>query len=363
MRGSLVRSSGRGAWLAAALLAALAPRFDGREVRAGDYHDGATLDCSQCHVMHATRGRGEGASLGAAASQRVGPLLRRDVNDLCLSCHDGSTRASDVLGRNQGRSPGDVRQAGSLNRLGRVGAPGTGHTLDSVDVAPGSSPPWRAEDENGAGHGLNCVNCHAPHGSAGGTPAYRNLRGDAGNNAPGEGLVTYNSDRAGANDPARDVFVRRALDYDESAVDFNEPDRRDSAMARFCAGCHDRFHGIPGADAEIGGRPHGTSLSAFVRHPASGVDVGAIGGEWSRIETFLGRANRVKVMSSTGAWGSRGGELTPTCISCHKAHGNDNAFGLIFRSGEGVLTEEGDGGGRSVEDLCRQCHGPAGALP
>lgn len=343
-----------------ATLASVPARVRLGEVRAGDYHERGTLDCSECHVMHS------GPPLpgsGAAAERQAGALLRTDVNQLCLSCHDGSARATDVLGRNQGRAPGDVRQAGFLNALGRVGLPATGHTLDSLESAPGSDPPWSPEDENGPGHGLNCINCHAPHGSEPGAPAYRNLRSDAGNNRPGEGLVTYNAGRSTTNDLTRDVYVRRALSYDEAMVDFNEPDRRDSAMARFCAGCHDRFHGLPGTDANIGGRPNGSGLSAFVRHPSSGVDLGALGGDWSRSEAYLSHRNRVKVLSSTGSWDSPGDDLTPTCISCHKAHGNDNAFGLIFRSGSGALSENGDSQGRALEDLCRQCHPASPFVP
>ncbi|MCC6408453.1 MAG: hypothetical protein IT453_14920 [Planctomycetes bacterium] len=365
MAPSIRRFAGRSAADLATILGLVtAALFGGGLAHAGDYHDRGTLDCAECHVMHVKPS--EKAPLvvaGAKADADVGPLLRRDINELCLSCHDGSQKAVDVLGRNQGRSAGDVRQAGFLNSIHGVGFASTGHTLGSTDLAPGSEPPWSAEDENGTGQGLTCINCHAPHGSGSGTPAYRNLRSDAGNNRPGEGLVTYNSDRAGSNDLTRDVFVRRALSYDEADVDFNEPDRRDSALARFCAGCHDEFHGIPGVDANIGGRPSGKGLTAFVRHPTSGVDLGSVGSQWTRVDTYLGRKNRVKVMSSLGAWNTANGELTPTCISCHKAHGNDNAFGLIYRSGTGALTENGDTQGRAVEDLCRQCHGESPFAP
>jgi hypothetical protein len=41
-------------------------------------------------------------------------------------------------------------------------------------------------------------------------------------------------------------------------------------------------------------------------------------------------------------------------MSCHKSHGNQNAFGLIFMSGTGTITDNGDGG--AYRDLCRQCH-------
>ena len=180
-------------------------------------------------------------------------LLKPDINELCLSCHDDNRRAPDVVALDLGSGAGRVRQAGALNRLGFGGAPGTGHTLGTLDTAPGSSPPWTAEDENGPGSGLNCLNCHAHHGRLQtGADTYRNLRPDVGHHERGEGLVTYNHEAPGANNLARDVFVRRSRDYDESAVDFNEPNARDSAMGRWCAGCHDQFHGRPGSEP-IGG--------------------------------------------------------------------------------------------------------------
>jgi hypothetical protein len=46
--------------------------------------------------------------------------------------------------------------------------------------------------------------------------------------------------------------------------------------------------------------------------------------------------------------------VTPSCFSCHKSHGNQNGFGLIFMAGTGTVTEEGDGG--VYKSLCKQCH-------
>lgn len=338
----------------------------------GDYHDTQTLNCAECHVIHVGAPVPGAGATGSDADARVSRwlaeetplgvqverrLLRDDVNELCLSCHDDSSRSTDVLGANRGREPSSIRQAGALNRLGSSGSPASGHTLDALDPAPSAGPSWSPEDENGQGHGLSCINCHQHHGSAGGVRAYRNLRSDAGRNPPGAGLVTYN-DVAGVNDLSRDVFVRSSLRYDESAVDFNEPDADDSAMARFCTGCHGGFHGPLGSPA-VGGRAQGAGYSAFLRHPAAGVDIGAGGGQWSSSSIFSGHENRVKVMSATGVWDPPGSDVTPTCISCHKAHGNDNPFGLIFRSGRGQLTENGDTRGDSVSHLCGQCHGQA----
>lgn len=208
---------------------------------------------------------------------------------------------------------------------------------------------WSADDGDGR-PGLTCIDCHQHHGARGGPRAYRNLRSDAGNNHPGDGLVTYNEGRPGSLDPTRDVFVRRERDYDESAVDFLEPNANDSAIARFCAGCHDAFHaGVP-----AGGRAG--EPGAFTMHPAFGVDVGARGGAGSSLARLRGHRSRLKLMSSAGRWDVPGPDVTPTCITCHKAHGNGNAFGLIYRSGEGMPTEDGDTAGGSLESLCQHCH-------
>ncbi len=331
-------------------------------VFAGDYHDRGTLKCSECHVMHPSKvaSARANAANALANSDDAGPLLQKDVNELCLSCHDDRASAPDVLGQNRGSSPSSVRQAGFLNSTKGVGSPASGHTLGSLDVAPGSSPRWSAEVEGGPGAGLNCIHCHEQHGGEGDEHAYRNLRSDAGNNRRGQGLVTYNYEHPGSNDLSRDVFERRALDYDESAVDFNEPNSNDSGMARFCAGCHSNFHGAPGSSA-IGGERDGASYSRFLRHPSAGVDIGRAGGEHSSAAVFASRHNRVKVMSSSGSWSSPT-DATPTCITCHKAHGNGNAFGLIYRSGSGALTENGDTGGSGPEALCAQCHDQASAF-
>jgi hypothetical protein len=286
-------------------------------------------------------------------------LLRDEVNNLCLSCHDQAGIAPDVLGAaNGGNGPTDVRLAGYLNRLGVEGLPATGHTLDSLDTAPGSDPPWKAEDANGAGEGLNCINCHHQHGYAGfGHPTgsqYRNLTSSPGNGSGA--FVTYNNDTIGTNDLTRDVFERQMAEYDEGVVDWNEPDTTESAIGNWCGGCHTNFHGTPGDTATVGGEPDGAGYSSFLRHPTAGVNIGAIGSGHSDLADFAAHTNRVKVMSEVGVWDPPGSDVTPTCVSCHKAHGNGNAFGLIYRSGTGTLTENGDTNGTQLEHLCGQCH-------
>ena len=329
---------------------------------AGDYHKDGTLLCAQCHVMHYSQEHGYqpdgGGFFNLPPGGPHGYLLRDEVNNLCLACHDQSGFAPDVLGAtNGGNSPTDVRLGGYLNRLGLEGLEPTGHTLDSLATAPGSDPPWKPEDDNGAGKGLNCTNCHHQHGFAGGgNNAYRNLRMDPGNHGFLGALVTYNDTSIGTNDLTKDVFERQKAEYDESVVDWNEPDNTQSAIGNWCGGCHTDFHGTPGDPNTVGGELDGTAYEHFIRHPVAGVDIGAIGGGHSSLGVYNSHTNKVKVMSEVGVWDPAGSDVTPTCISCHKAHGNGNAFGLIYRSGTGTLTENGDTNGVQYEHLCGQCH-------
>ena len=311
---------------------------------AGDYHYQSTLNCSECHTMHSSQQHGYNAdSTGSGFFVTPnGPndaLLRDEVNTLCLSCHNNQTFAPDVLGANGGTSYPNGRIGGALN-MGNT-APYfdvTGHTLGSTDVAPGGS--WSNPD------GLDCTGCHTVHGNA----YYRNTR-SRGVASSARHYITY---ATGTNDPTRAVFQRSsgiASHYGVDNIDFNEPYADSSAYGAFCRDCHTQFHGNT-ANADM----YNMTDSAWVRHPTAAANIRV--GATSR---FNNRPYRVKVMSSTGVWGTQSeawatapADLTPSCFSCHKGHGNQNAFGLIFATGDNPIGEQGDGG--TYRDLCRQCH-------
>ncbi len=326
---------------------------------AGDYHKGVTLNCSECHVMHGAQSHGYNNNGGGfftnpGASAPYEYLLRNEINELCLTCHDNQTFAPDVLEANGGAAGTDGRAAGALN-MNNTGSylDATGHTLGSHDVAPGGT--W-----NNATHGLTCVDCHAPHGRTTGTNSnpYRNLFTEATGTAIAP--VSY---AIGTNDLTKSVFERAAdgaNHYDLTNVDYNEPSATASDMGTFCKACHTDFHGSS-SDANMRDQL-GEAGTLWLRHPAADANIGGVGGGHSRLTQFANRLYRPKVMSPTGNWGTQGvafastpTDLTPSCFTCHASHGNTNAFAIKYITGNNVVGENGDGG--TYRETCRACHG------
>ncbi len=314
-------------------------------VRAGDYHSGASLICSDCHVAHGSQAHvyqaGDPFFHGVAGGAPYKFLLRDEENNLCLSCHDGKTWAPDVFGNNTPLG-GPNRLAGALNSNAAVKANDAGydeidgHTLWSTATAPGGT--WVSPSSSG----LRCIDCHSQHGQT--VTQYRNLKGPA---------LTY---AITTNDPTKDVFERAPASYTEADVDYNEPNAAASGYATWCKQCHTKFHDASGS-ANMGGASGGDAgtLTPWLRHPQADVNIGQNATYISSLAQYQGHTNRVKTMDPNGSWAAPVAGVTPTCFSCHKSHGNKNGFGLIYMAGSGTtVTEEGDGG--QYKDLCRQCH-------
>jgi hypothetical protein len=340
--------------------------FTGSLAQAGDYHRGATLICSDCHVMHGSQQHNyeaDSSGFGTPAIGGAGPytyLLRNEINAMCLNCHDGRAWAPDVFEANAAVGVTPVRQAGALNDTSSAGPDYyavTGHTLYTTDTPPGSQG-W-APDPN---HGLTCVDCHSQHGR---WDSYRNVNDAVGDNASGTFITRTVGNVFDPNGTQADVHQYGALTFNYDDVDFPEPDATASGYAEWCGGCHADFHG-GATSVNIGGS--GTPPEHFERHPVAGVDIGAVGGGHSRTNIFAdpNKLNWVQVMSPTGRWRPTDSadvvDQTPSCMSCHKGHGNKNAFGLLYmdRYAAGGVTEEGAGSFASTDEaykaLCKQCH-------
>jgi hypothetical protein len=337
-----------------ALVVAVAAAVAAVPAMAGDYHSGASLICSDCHTMHFSLAHGyDGGTPDTLGSGPNPRLLKAPVDELCLTCHDGSAAAPDVLEFNTGTH---VREAGALNEIGSS-APYEeykGHTLGfDMDAVP--PPGFSATPPTNGWGTLDCTSCHSAHGGTStsntdvgghtGFSPWRNLSRRAGSG--GNNTVSY---AAVTNDPTMDVYeVSNTLGnipthYSIDNVSLNEPDTTRSGMGEWCKKCHTDFHGSS-ASANMN---DGTD---WLRHPTADADLGT-NSRWTSL------TNHVKVMNDPAAVDDT--TATPTCISCHKGHGNQNPFGLIYMVGTGAsVTEEGDGG-TGMRDLCRQCHSQGG---
>jgi hypothetical protein len=380
---------------------------------AGQWHAGGTNVCTDCHTMHfSMQHNWDGSTPVPTVPQNVtaagmsgnwlgtvGPnqrLLKAPVNTLCLTCHDGTTFAPDVLAVNTNAGAGGVtwgRSAGALNDQTNTAPYQTykGHTLGATTTPPGFNPVGAgvpaASAYNPAG-GLECISCHLQHGSA---TIYRNLGPRSAAFQPLYQLST-------TNDATKDVWVNIPSTYvagtanpatfnpyyDANNVFYNATNPAPPAgstmttsnrMDTFCSACHGDFHGGTG-DANIGGGTVGVGAQDFIRHPTSKQVIGiAANGGQSALSRYVNAAGsgqtRVKVYTTDYVGFT---DATPGCVTCHKAHGNQNPFGLVFLArqsatsyGTGDAYESGGlatgetetlaGYGQGYRNLCGQCHG------
>lgn len=370
-------------------------------VLAGEWHTGQNNLCADCHTMHnsmAHTWNNTGAvSVGTpvADGNWVGPagpagnylLKASDPNALCLACHDNQTFAPDVVGSAKTANDATNRSAGYLNKSTDA-VQHTGHTLGWIGTAPGGT---FATD---ATYGLECINCHTQHGRAG---IYRNLGPRTatvptyalnGRNPVDVTTAGYAQNLTDAATGDIDVFVdvagytantsNFAAFYETANVKYLQretlTDGIENASGRQCAACHGSFHGaVDGAN--IGGESttpvagFSSAYEKFNRHPVGNVRMGSVGGGHSDpvASRYAAVANGARVKTyaddQTGFT-----DAAPGCISCHKAHGNGQPFGLIFanRTITTGITEEGTlaanatpTGAQTAEGqraLCGQCH-------
>lgn len=369
-------------------------------VVAAEWHTADNNVCTDCHTMHYSMQHGFAGGSVTFGSQTVdgnwlggpneGPnhyLLKQPANDLCIACHDGQPFAPDVVGMNSNPSPANGRSAGALNEVGGVDgyAEWMGHTLGSLDDPPGYNNAFGTYNTAGQ---LECVSCHRQHGTPG---VYRNLM-------PRNITVTYaiSTTRPAANtdvwiniDPATYVpgngnaanfnpyYATANIQYQRRATPVAGPNGTHTVnlLERHCASCHGDFHGSPGESFAQGANTYGHgpggvggvlyntgAYHEFIRHP-SGQPMGLVGGGNSNMARYQAATTKVRTYSSQNDYS----DAVPGCLSCHKAHGNMNPFGLVFLNRDAAAVNE-EGGfaagqtppagdyGMGFRNLCGQCH-------
>jgi len=372
---------------------------------AGEWHAGTTNVCTDCHTMHFSMQHNWDGSTPVPTTPHAngnwlsasGPndyLLKAPANQLCAGCHDGQTFAPDVIevntnltGLTQGRSAGALNDLTSASPYDQW----KGHTLGNTSLPPGqdcvaAGVPTASCYVPGT-TGLECISCHLQHGTQN---IYRNLgprsaafqptyfMGPANNatydvwlnvpfstdaNPPGPGVYTPNTGNPAVFNQIFDSAVV-SYNYTNPAIPAGAQMQTANRMDTFCSACHGDFHGGTG-DVNIGGGVLGATADGFIRHPTSKQVIGAAtAGGHSALTRFVANTTKVKVYASDRAAYS---DAQPGCVSCHKAHGNQNPFGLVFlnRNAASVGEEGGyatgqvemaNGYGVGYRNLCGQCH-------
>lgn len=325
-----------------------------RPLMAGDYHTSASLVCSDCHTMHYYE-EGVTPPPGADAGGPFDKLLMKtSTNNLCLTCHDGDTGANaapDVL-TTAGADHATNRGAGAFRAA--VGtATVSGHNLgvaaDAGTVPPGGT--WVVP----AG-GIDCADCHEPHGTAN----FRNLTTTPGGIA-GPVAVT---------DVSQTALTPTSTQYDVTNIKYGADANNNPDYSNWCAGCHTEFNATAANqalaawtnDGQVGGDAAGDAggaLQPWHRHPVTHVTIaeGDTNGHADNV-AYAAATSRTPTASASATYPAN--DNTPFCGTCHKAHGSDvdrtlttgHADGLIYDDGTSATIQDGT----SMQQTCNICH-------
>ncbi|MBI5837849.1 MAG: hypothetical protein HZB25_11430 [Candidatus Eisenbacteria bacterium] len=310
------------------------------------YHNQAQLVCTDCHIMHASQSHYYNLASPAVNEQvpytngaNRNLLKAADPLDLCLSCHDGQTFAPDVVSADANgltnRSAGYFDQPEVTNIKGHD--LGRGLPMGPNDYC------YRCHFSAGDQKKVTCIDCHTPHGNN----IARNLQWISWpEGTPDLGVLT----NPAANGMQR--YETENVAYGSlNSVSLREP-------SNMCLDCHHVFSG-----GYYINDPHGSA--DFAKHPTydsersstNNIAQGAVRGttvpaHWEGgTGSGFGSTARVRPLNEGSSSYASARTINAStngvfCLSCHKAHGSDQAFGLVFPASPSGYSAGG----------CDQCH-------
>jgi Doubled CXXCH motif (Paired_CXXCH_1) len=296
---------------------------------AGNWHIGQSLACQECHIEHASE-----SGLPTPGGPFSSLLVKSSVNDLCLSCHDGTNpSAPDIL------LPIDMYQTTSSGESsgGFVMSPGFDHAGGHSIGLPVAVP----LNNQGKTMTLSCVSCHAYHGNEN----YRNL--------------AYDPDGVGDS-----LVVKEGVDVFTQTLPAVPPTRTGSIAAysrdnvgyksnytRWCASCHNQLASPSSAilPAHFNDHPNEVAINAY--SPSTHTDPSHwVTGTGDGFPT-TGGIPRVPFVNATATDFNSAKTVSASnkvfCLSCHKPHGSSSQRALLWPYFEG---------GTNYVDGCQQCH-------
>lgn len=297
------------------------------------YADAVSGPCSSCHTMHNSQdgtwqASDDDGTLSATANEHL-------TKSTCLGCHNGAVSAApNIFGTTQRTAGGTFAPSvvdantGDNSKVHNVRDITWNNAEETslLNLTPGEQtqgsydPPTGASDLTCAGD-KGCHGDHAKSGSAAGikgyhhaaSPGYRFLEYYNGSATKIEGKGSSDWEKNGATSGNHNVY--RALTSD------SEPTR--DSISSLCSLCHGGFHD----------RDDTANSGVWTRHPTEY----SIPAGWSATVDY----ERNPFAFDSDAWDSvsTGSEYTATnakvaCVSCHKAHGSDEADLLRFSYGD-----------------------------
>jgi hypothetical protein len=299
------------------------------ELIAGEWHVAGSLRCGDCHLQHSSE-KGEPHPEGTQAY-----LLRKaSVNEVCLSCHDGTDPTAPDVQAPAPMYASTVSQESAAGVL--LGAPEDnprGHTL--------GLPVITALQSTASPMILSCASCHAVHGN----DNYRNLQHDP---------AALGADIRVALDTH--VFVNLHPDKPPTpGGSINAYSRDNVAYARgmsdWCTSCHDLLatNSPAAAPAHFNNHPSNLAISVtgFDDHADAAHWIAGSGEGFTGIGGMLRVPFQVPTASSFTSAREVASSNQVTCLSCHKSHGSANQKALHWPYLEG---------GDNFLSGCQQCH-------